>query len=136
MSAFLRLEQATTQLSPASSDCRYMGRVISRDAPGLDGVLLLFDDSLRMPLGSLFAAGGGELSFRAMSSDESVAVVRVIDGELVVEPAYAGDGTTQIEVVATDATGQSTELRFNVRVEFIWPARPSVGWRSTLLTLE
>ena len=132
--------RTTEHVVPVAGDGRHTFQLravnfVGAGAAASVGVLFLFDDSLRMPLGSLFAAGG-ELSFRATSSDESVATVRVIDGELVVEPAYAGDGTTQIEVVATDATGRSTESRFNVRVEFIWPARATGGWRGAFLMLE
>ena len=132
--------RTTEHVVPAASDGRHTFELravnfVGAGAAASVQVLLLFEDSLRMPLGSIFAAGGG-LSFRATSSDESVATVRVIDGELVVAPAYAGDGTTQIQVVATDATGRSTEVRFNVRVEFIWPMRPTGGWRSALLMLE
>ena len=132
--------RTTEHMVPVAGDGRHMFELravnfVGAGAAASARVLLLFEDSLHMPLGSLFAAGGG-LSFRTTSSDESVATVRVIDGELVVEPAYAGDGTTQIQVVATDASGRSTEVRFNVRVEFIWPMRPTGGWRSAMLMLE
>ena len=93
----------------------------------------LFGEALRLPLQELFAAGDlGGLSFRAASLDESVAVARVVDGELEVAPVRAGEGTVRIEVVATDAAGQSATHRFDVRVEFFWPPRPGAGWRGAL----
>ena len=94
----------------------------------------LFGDSLRLPLESLFDAGNvdGELSFRASSSDDSVALVQVDGDELVVTSAPFAEGTAQVEVVATDAAGLSAVLRFDVQVQFFWPVRHAAGWRGAL----
>lgn len=94
----------------------------------------LFGDSLRLPLESLFNAGNvaGELSFRASSSDDSVALVQVDGDELVVTSAPFAEGTAQVEVVATDAAGLSAVLRFDVQVQFFWPVRHAAGWRGAL----
>ena len=90
----------------------------------------LFGDELRLPLASLFAAGGtGARSYRASSSDESVATARIAGGELVVQAAYGAEGRARIEVAATDAFGQSATMAFDVAVEFYWPPRPHAGWR-------
>ena len=97
----------------------------------------LAGDDLRLPLASLIAAGDapGALRFVASSSDESIAAVRVVGGDLVVEPEPAAEGVVEIVVVATDSAGLATTLRFEVQVEFFAPARQAAGWRSALGTL-
>ena len=93
----------------------------------------LFGDALALPLDGLFAAGAaGPLTFAAESSDASVAAVRIVDGRLVVEPAFAAEGVVVVEVTATDTAGQSATVSFAVRVEFHWPTRPAAGWRTLL----
>ena len=91
----------------------------------------LFGDSLRLPLNSLVSAGSdGDLRWTVASSDETVATVYIADDELVVEPADAfSEGAARIEVVASDALGQSVAVSFDVYVEFYWPVRAK-GWRS------
>ena len=94
----------------------------------------LAGDDLRLPLASLVAAGDapGGLRWQATSSDDSVATVRVIGGELVAEPEPLAEGTTEIVLVATDSAGLTATVRFEVRVEFFAPVRQSTGWRSAL----
>ena len=94
----------------------------------------LFGAALRLPLASLVAPGetGGELAWRASSSDPSVATVRIVGGELVLEPEPGAEGTVIVTATATDANGLSATARFEVQVEFHWPSRRA-GWRSLLL---
>ena len=94
----------------------------------------LFGSALRLPLAALAAPAeaGGELSWRASSSDASVATVRIIGGSLLVEPEPGAEGTVLVEVTATDANGQKATVRFEVEVEFHWRARHN-GWRLELL---
>ena len=60
----------------------------------------LFGSALRLPLAALAAPAeaGGELSWRASSSDASVATVRIIGGSLLVEPEPGAEGTVLVEV--------------------------------------
>ena len=48
---------------------------------------------LRLPLASLIAAGDGTPCWRASSSDASVATVRVVGDDLLVEPEPGAEGT-------------------------------------------
>ena len=97
----------------------------------------LAGEDLRLSLASLVAAGDapGALRWQASSSDESVATVRVVGSELVVEPKPAAEGATEIVLVATDSSGLTATVRFEVRVEFFAPTRQSAGWRSALPNL-
>ena len=90
------------------------------------------DDALRVPLDSLIVAGDAPDSMRweASSSDESLATVRIVGTDLVVEPEPASEGRVEIALVATDALGFATTVRFEVQVEFHWPIGPARGWRS------
>ena len=94
-------------------------------------------DDLRLALGSLIRPGDGDsadLRWRASSSDESVATARVVGGRLVVTPALGGEGAARIVLEVVDGeTGLSATLRFNVQVEFHWPARQASGWRAGAL---
>ena len=92
----------------------------------------LAGDTLRLPLTSLIAAGDGAPRWQASSSDESVATVRVVGGDLLVEPELGAEGTVEVVLVATDAVGLTATVRFTVQVEFFAPTRPNVGWRSAL----
>ena len=103
---------------------------LAQPAPAPDP---LFGDDLRLPLQSLIDAGDSAApSWRASSSDPSVAAARIRGGELVVEPAPGAEGVVEIEVEAVDEHGQSATLRFVVEVEFHWPPRVGAGWRSVL----
>ena len=95
----------------------------------------LAGDDLRLPLTSLIAAGDGTLRWQATSSDESVATVRVVGGDLLLEPEPGAEGTAEIVLVAWDSAGLTATVRFEVRVEFYTPARQSAGWRNALRTL-
>ena len=94
-------------------------------------------DDLRLALGSLIRPGDGDpagLRWRASSSDESVAMARVVGGRLVVTPAPGGEGAARIVLAVVDGeTGLSATLRFDVQVEFHWPARQASGWRAGAL---
>ena len=93
----------------------------------------LFGDTLRLPLDSLATAGdAGDLRWTVSSSDEAVVTARLATNELVVEPVEFAEGVARIEVAATDAAGQSVTMAFDVHVEFHWPVRATVGWRSVL----
>ena len=72
------------------------------------------------------------MRWQVSSSDESVATVRVVGPELVVEPELASEGTAQITLTATEAFGIKATMRFQVQVEFHWPSGPLRGWRATL----
>ena len=91
-------------------------------------------DPLRLPLSSLVAPGDAPdgMAWEASSPDASIATARIVGAALLVQPELASEGTAQIVLVATDALGFATTLRFEVRVEFHWPHSPSHGWRSTL----
>ncbi len=91
----------------------------------------LFGEDLRLPLASLVTAGSlPVVRWQATSSNPSVATVRVEAGELVVATEPGVEGATEIEVVATDAAGQSATVRFQVQVDFYWPG--TRGWRLAL----
>ena len=93
-------------------------------------------DDLRLALASLMLPGDGDpgdLRWQASSSDETVATARVVGDHLVVTPEPGGEGAVEIVLEATDEeTGQTATQRFNVQVEFHWPARQASGWRLTL----
>ena len=95
----------------------------------------LFGDGLRVALSSLAEAGepAGELEWSALSSDPTVATVRILGGHLLVEPEPGAEGAVTIEATATDAHGQTATVRFDVRVEFHWPTSPTRGWRGVIL---
>ena len=97
----------------------------------------LFGDDLRLALSSLASAGGAPVErWQASSSDPSVATVRIVGGELVVEPQLGAEGEVEIEVVATDGVGQTATVRFSVQVEFHWPQRQGAGWRGAVGTVR
>ena len=91
-------------------------------------------DPLRLPLASLVAPGDAPdgMAWEASSSNESIATARIVGAFLLVQPEPASEGTARITLVATDALGFATTVRFDVQVEFHWPHGPSRGWRSTL----
>ncbi len=91
-------------------------------------------DPLRLPLSSLVAPGDAPdgMTWAASSSDDSIATARIVGAALLVQPELASEGTAQIVLVATDALGFATTVRFDVQVEFHWPHGPSRGWRSIL----
>ena len=106
----------------------------ARPAPALEA--LEGGDDLRLALGSLIDLGAGDpaaLRWRASSSDESVATARVLGGDLVVTPAPGGEGAVEIVLEVVDEAGLSATLRFEVRVEFYWPASLVGGWRGGAL---
>ena len=72
------------------------------------------------------------MTWAASSSDASIATVRIVSAALLVQPEPASEGTARIVLVATDALGFATTVRFEVQVEFHWPHNPSRGWRSIL----
>ena len=150
----LRLQAAAPTLPPASCGAEWPFRACFRGfAPMPGAALLLFrqppralpapqpeplaGDDLRLRLASLVAAGDapGALRFEATSSDESIAAVRVVGGELLVEPEPAAEGMVEIVVVATDSAGLAATVRFEVQVEFFAPTRQAAGWRSALRDL-
>ena len=91
----------------------------------------LYGEDLRLPLASLVTAGSLPVArWQATSSNPSVATVRVEDGELVVATEPGVEGAAEIEVVATDAAGQSVTVRFQVQVAFYWPGMRR--WRLAL----
>ena len=96
----------------------------------------LAGDDLRLLLASLIAPGDGALRWEATSSDESVATVRVVGGDLLVEPEPGAEGVVEIVLVATDSAGLTATVRFDVRVEFFAPTRPNTGWRAALPDLQ
>ena len=89
-------------------------------------------EALRLPLDSLVAAGDAPdgMAWEASSSDESLATARIVGADLVVEPEPASEGTAEITLVATDALGFATTVRFEVQIEFHWPIGSTRGWRS------
>ena len=89
-------------------------------------------DALHLPLDSLIAAGDAPdgMAWEASSSDESLATARIVGADLVVEAEPAGEGRAEITLVATDALGFATTVRFEVQIEFHWPFGSTRGWRS------
>ena len=94
----------------------------------------LFGDALRVPLSSLAMAGemDGELEWSVRSSDPSLATVRIADGHLLIEPAPGEEGVVEVEVTATDASGQTATVRFDVPVDHYRPPSPIRGWRGVV----
>ena len=150
----LRLQVGAPTLPPASCGEEWPFRACFRGfAPTLGPALMLFrqppqalpapqpeplaGDDLRLPLASLVSPGDapGALRFEASSSDASIATVRVVRGELLVEPEPGAEGMVEIVVVATDSAGLAATLRFEVQVEFFARARQAAGWRSALRTV-
>ena len=103
-------------------------RILTAPAPQT-----LFGDALVVPLKSLIAPGnaGDTLRWTVQSSDPSLAQAHVSAGALVVEPEPGAQGTVLVEATATDRRGQTATVRFDVQVEFHWPAVPR-SWRKTL----
>ena len=95
----------------------------------------LFGEGLRVALSSLAELGepGDQLEWSVRSSDASVAIARVADGALLVEPQPGAEGAVMVEATATDANGQTATVRFEVHVEFHWPTTPTRGWRGVIL---
>lgn len=93
----------------------------------------LFGEALVVPLRSLIAPGsaGDTLRWTVKSSDPSLAQAHVSAGALVVEPEPGGQGTVMVEATATDRRGQTATVRFELQVEFHWPAIPR-SWRKAL----
>ena len=73
----------------------------------------------------------GELRW-SVSTDPSLATVRIIDGHLLVMPEPGAEGVVEVAATATDRHGQTATVRFEVPVEFYWPTSPTRGWRSIL----
>ena len=93
-------------------------------------------DALRRALTSLIRPANGDpasVSWRASSMDESLATVRVVGTDLLVEPQPGNEGTVEIVLEATDEDGRTVTLRFEVQVEFYWPMRQASGWRGSAL---
>ena len=91
----------------------------------------LFGGDLRMPLASLITAGSLPVTrWQLVSSNPSVLKVRVEGDELVATPELGTEGVVEIELVATDAEGQSATVRFQVQVAFYWPG--TRRWRLAL----
>ena len=85
----------------------------------------LFGEDLRLPLASLVTAGGLPVArWQATSSNPAVAAASIKGDELLVATEPGVEGVAGIEVVATDAMGQSVTVRFKVQVAFYWPSSP------------
>ena len=85
----------------------------------------LFGEDLRLPLASLVTAGGLPVArWQATSSNPTVAAASIKGDELLVATEPGVEGVAGIEVVATDAMGQSVTVRFEVQVAFYWPSSP------------
>ena len=95
----------------------------------------LFGESLRVALSSLAEPGepDDQLEWSVRSSDASVAIARVADGAVLVEPQPGAEGIVMVEATATDANGQTATVRFEVHVEFHWPTTSTRGWRGIIL---
>ena len=48
-------------------------------------------------------------------------------------PGPGEEGVVEVEVTATDASGQTATVRFDVPVDYYHPASPTRGWRRALL---
>ena len=96
-----------------------------------DEPMPLFGEDMRVSLSSLAQAGelSGELEWSVYSSDSSLATVAIDGDSLLVEPALGAEGNLRVEATATDASGQTTTVYFEVYVEFHWPTR---SWREII----
>ena len=95
----------------------------------------LFGEDLRLPLASLVTAGGLPVErWQASSSNPSVATASVKGDELVVAAEPGVEDVAEIELLATDAMGQSVTVRFEVQVAFYWPSPRR--WRLVLPVAE
>ena len=87
--------------------------------------------ALAEPLDVIAAGDASDgMAWEASSSDESLATARIVGADLVVEAEPAGEGRAEITLVATDALGFATTVRFEVQIEFHWPIGSTRGWRS------
>ena len=95
---------------------------------------LLGAGDARIDLSAHFAAGGGgPLTYSATVDEPRLATVSVEGSVLTVTANEDGEeGTATVMVVATDETGRTVALRFQVEVSA--PARHWRGWRSTIPT--
>ena len=91
----------------------------------------LFGEDLRVSLSSLAEAGGlsGDLEWSVRSTAPALATVAIDGDALLVEPALGAEGDLRVEATATDASGQTTTVYFDVYVEFHWPTR---SWREII----
>ena len=93
-------------------------------------------DALRRALTSLIRPANGDpasVRWRASSTDESLATVRVVGTDLLVIPEPGSEGTVEIVLAATDEDGRTVTLRFEIEVEFYWPMSQASGWRGSAL---
>ena len=83
-------------------------------------------DPLRLPLSSLVAPGDAPdgMTWAASSSDDSIATARIVGAALLVQPEPASEGTAWITLVATDALGFATTVRFEVAGRVPLASRP------------
>ena len=95
---------------------------------------LLGAGDVRIDLSAHFAAGGGgPLTYSATVDDPRLASASVDGSVLTVAANEDGEeGAATVTVVATDETGRTAALRFQVEVSA--PARHWRGWRSTIPT--
>ena len=91
----------------------------------------LFGEDLRVSLASLAEAGelSGDLEWSVRSTAPDLATATIDGDALLVEPALGAEGNLRVEATATDASGQTTTVYFDVYVEFHWPTR---SWREII----
>ena len=59
--------------------------------------------------------------------------VEVVGGDLLVTPALGEEGVVAIVLEVFDEAGLAETMRFEVQVEFYWPASVVGGWRGSIL---
>ena len=87
-------------------------------------------DALKLELSSLFFSPS-ELIYVAVSSDASIAQVRISRGLLIIRPEGAGEVT--ITITATDGHGFKATQAFTLTIEPTAPRSHLRGWRLSLL---
>ena len=114
------------------------GTIIDDDRPVASAALphqklTAGDDALELDLSSLFSAPG-ELAYQAVSSDASLAKVKIAGGLLILRPEEAGVIT--ITITATDGAGFKATQTFMVTIDPTTPRSRLRGWRLGFLTGE
>ena len=94
---------------------------------------LLGADAARIDLSAHFSAGGGGTPSYSAAVDDPRLATASVDGAILTVAANEDgeEGFATVTVVATDETGQTATLRFQVEVSPLPPGRWR-GWRSAV----
>ncbi|MDE0340212.1 MAG: hypothetical protein OXI80_21250 [Caldilineaceae bacterium] len=73
---------------------------------------------------------GGHLTYKAMSSDDSIATAKAVDGVVTIMPIAAG--TAMVTVTATNSDGEAASQTFTVTVNAAPVVVPAVTWKKEI----